>query len=135
MAAGSEWLEQKDISIHRDRDGEELNRELNIDTGKEKESYDLIIHPKAYTEKEERKAFDKAKSYLKKHMKGDNPSLNEVKGRLHFPEQIPGNQVKISWDTGDSSLIDEAGNVFNEDLKEPVIIKVNTSLHTESTEK
>lgn len=128
LAAGSEWLGAKDISIHRDRDGEELNRELNIDTGKEKESYDLIIHPKAYTEKEERKAFDKAKSYLKKHTKGDNPSLNEVKGRLHFPEQIPGNQVKISWDTGDLSLIDEAGNVFNEDLKEPVIIKVNTSL-------
>lgn len=128
LAAGAEWLGRKDIVIHRDKDGEELNQELNIDTGKEKESYDLTIHPKAYTKKEEREALQKAKSYLEKHMKGDNPSLNEVKSPLDFPGQIPGTQIKVSWDTGDLSLVDEAGNVFNGDLKNPVIIKVRASL-------
>lgn len=128
LAAGAEWLGRKDIVIHRDKGGEELNQELNIDTGKEKESYDLAIHPKAYTQKEEREAFQEAKGYLKKHMKGNNSSLNEVKSPLDFPSQIPGTQITVSWDTGDLSLIDEAGNVFNEDLKDPVIIKVSATL-------
>lgn len=128
LAAGAEWLGRKDIVIHRDKGGEELNQELNIDTGKEKEFYDLAIHPKAYTQKEEREAFQEAKGYLKKHMKGNNSSLNEVKSPLDFPSQIPETQIRVSWDTGDLSLIDEAGNVFNEDLKDPVIIKVSATL-------
>lgn len=127
-AAVSEWIGGKDIIVHRDADGEELNRELNIDAGKDKESFDLAIHPKAYSKKEEKEAFQKAASYLKKHIKGKNTSLNEVSKPLNFPAQIPETQIKVTWDTEDLSIIDDSGNVLNGELKDPVILRVTAAL-------
>ncbi|MBS7008951.1 MAG: type II secretion system F family protein [Anaerostipes sp.] len=128
LAAASELLAGQEIIIHRNAEGEEINQELSIDTGREKELYELNVQPKAYSREEEKKAFQKGAEYLKKHMKGKNSSLNEVKEALDFPNRIPGTQIKVSWETEDLSVIDEEGNVFSEGLKQPVILKTTAVL-------
>lgn len=135
LAAISGWLTGKEIVIHRDTEGEEINQELSIDSGREKELYELNVQPKAYSRKEEKEAFRAGTEYVKRHMKGKNKSLNEVRESLNFPDRIPETQIKVNWETEDLSLVDEQGNVFNEDLKSPVILKTTAALsyedHTE----
>lgn len=128
FAAVSEWMGGKEIVIQRDDGGQETEQELKIDTGDEKASFDLKVRPKAYSKKEENKAFREGASYIKKYTKGKNSSLNEVKKSLNFPKSIPGTQIKVNWQTEDLTVIDEEGNVFNEELKDPVIIKVTATL-------
>lgn len=128
LTAVSEVLTGRDIVIHRDAKGAETNRELSIDTGKEKALYEMNVQPKAYSKEEEKKAFYEGTEYLKRHMKGKNSSLNEVKETLNFPRRIPGTQIKVNWETEDPGVIDEEGNVFNEELKNPVILKTTAVL-------
>lgn len=135
FAAISDWLTGKEIIIHRNTEGQEINQELSIDTGRDKELYELNVQPKAYSRKEEKEAFRAGTEYVKRYIKGKNISLNEVRESLNFPDRIPGTQIKVNWETEDLSLVDEQGNVFNEDLKSPVILKMTAVLsygdHTE----
>lgn len=108
--------EQKGNTIQLERNGigrGEKETELFIKNKKtdKKEDYILTIQERAYTKKEWDTKKEEVFSYIEKHMKGKNTSLDEVCTDLYFPKKVLRSGMNITYKTDNRSLILEDGTV------------------------
>lgn len=129
-------LRDRKIVISREETGGEVKEEqLYIKTQKEKKTYSLKVRPKGYKKEELEDAFQKALSYLDKNLKGKNKSVSEVTKKLYMKDSIPKENIKVQWKSDDLTVVDEEGNVFVQNVKEPVIVKLTAVLTCQGEEK
>ncbi|MDD6070775.1 MAG: type II secretion system F family protein [Clostridiales bacterium] len=108
---------QKKEQIYVQREdyyGEEKEIGFLLKNGEEEEEVSLTVHPRLYTEKEQKKKMEEAFHYLDEHIKGKNKSLSYVVDSIDISldyERFPF-QEEVRPD--DYSLMDEEGNIRNE---------------------
>ncbi len=124
------WMcRDRQIVITRNERGGEVKEEsLKIKTGEGDVNYSLSVQPKGYLKKEVPQVLKKGEVYLAKHLKGENTSISNVKKALFMPEKIDGENIEVQWGSSDLTLIDEEGNVFSKNVKEPVIVWLSAVL-------
>lgn len=131
------WIcQDHQIVITRNQRGEEVKEEsLKINTDAGVENYSLAVHPKGYSKKEIPQVLKKSERYLEKHLKGQNASISNVKTALFMPGKIPGENVEVQWTSSDLTLVDEEGNVFSKNVKEPMIVWLSATLSCQGERK
>lgn len=94
--------------------GEEKQVGFVLEKEDKQEEITLTVHPRKLTKEEEKEKMKEAFSYLKKHLKGENKSLSEVKKPLDFSLDYEKYPFDIEFQPKDYSLIDGEGTVKNE---------------------
>lgn len=118
-------MQDRDIVITRNPRGDDAKEEmLEIEADGKRDSYDLTVRPRGYREEEIGEAFQRAETYLNDNIKGENESIHDVEKSLFLPEEIPGENIQIRWESEDPAVVDEEGNVFSKNVKKPVIVSL-----------
>lgn len=128
--------QDREIVITRNDRGEDAKEEsLEIKTKEGKETYQLEVRPRGYKKSEITQVLKRGKKYLEKYLKGNNKSLNEVKENLNMPEQIPGENIQLQWESDDLTIINTEGKVFLDDVKSPVIVWITARMKCQGQEE
>lgn len=106
------------------RGGGEKEEQIKFRTEQGEEVYNLRVRPRGYAEREIPQAFKRAEQYVTARLKGKNSSLNQVSDNLRMPEEIPGENMAVQWESEDPTIIDESGKVFSKNVKRPVIVLI-----------
>nr|MCR5330625.1 hypothetical protein [Lachnospiraceae bacterium] len=72
--------------------------------------------------------FEQAATKLKLAVIADNPSADEVTGRIDLVKEIAGTSIKVKFDDPDPNYIFYDGTVRSENITEPVIIYLTAEL-------
>ncbi len=134
--------------IQRPNQGEgsknvDLNVTFETDGSKEEskpidsKQVSIQVVERSYSQQEIEILFDQAYGYLKEHLSGSNPSLEEVSTNLNFLKEIPTSPVMVDWQPIDYSLIQTDGRINNQDLPpegETTSVKSVLSLQDEERE-
>lgn len=99
----------------------------SIEEEKEEQDISITISEQSLTKQEVTEMFAKAKSELEEHIKGNNPSLLEVRNKLKLSTSMEGMPLQISWDTNNFEILGSNGEINNEDLKESGAVVVLTA--------
>lgn len=59
---------------------------------------------------------------------GENTSLQEVKTNLILRESYEGYPMDFSWESSDYSILDDDGTIYQEELKEPVLVTLKMEI-------
>ena len=108
---------QKKEQIYVQREdyyGEEKEIGLLLKNGEEEEEVTLTVHPRLYTEKEQKKKMEEAFRYLDEHINGKNKSLSCVVDSIDISLDYEKFPFEEEVRPDDYSLIDEEGNIRNE---------------------
>ena len=90
---------------------------MEIDTGDHGEKNLMLkVYPVEYTDEEFGKITDAALVYAETTVKGSNPSLNEVREKLVFPEKDETGTVEFKWIPDRYDLIGSSGDIYMENL-------------------
>lgn len=91
--------------------------EVEIDTGDHGEKNLMLkVYPVEYTDEEFGKITDAALVYAETAVKGSNPSLNEVREKLVFPEKDETGTIEFKWIPDRYDLIGSSGDIYMENL-------------------
>ena len=91
--------------------------EVEIDTGDHGEKNLMLkVYPVEYTDEEFGKITDAALVYAETTVKGSNPSLNEVREKLVFPEKDETGTIEFKWIPDRYDLIGSSGDIYMENL-------------------
>lgn len=85
-----------------------------LEKGEESTEISLLVRAKQLSEEELKRKVDEAFSYLKEHMKGENPSLSEVCTDLDYSLNQEEYPFDVEFVSADVSLIDREGKVHND---------------------
>lgn len=122
----------RQIVITRNERGSGIREEtLQIRTKEGIQDYTLEVQPKGYKKSELKKAFERAGGYLENHLKGENESLSNVRKALDMPQTVPGENIQVYWSSSDPTLVDIQGNVNSENVKEPVIVRLDAEMESQ----
>ena len=94
---------------------EELNLEIE---GEENQTVVLEISPRAFSDEEIEALFSEAMVVLEKTMLGENESLNYVTEDLNLSYALEGYPFVISWQLSRYDVVDMAGKIQRDKLKE-----------------
>ena len=78
----------------------------------------LKINPKSYSKEDAVKILDETTERLEEIIKGENPSLSEVRYRLDLKRTLTEYGVSVDWMSSDFRTLGYDGEVFNTDLSE-----------------
>lgn len=111
---------------------DDLEEELNLSVPGEEESESLTVHisSRKYTGKEVQTLLKKAEKQLQEQICGENPSLDEVRTPLRFPDTFEDGQIEAEYSVIPSEMVDENGAIIGAPDKEgtPVTIEVTFRL-------
>ncbi len=118
------------VLLFTDDNDDEISGYLERNSyGKDAKVYDLVveglienpveleveIQALQYEEENAERIFDAISETLPDIIKGDNPSLSEIRSDLMLPQDLPEYGMTLSWTSSDPTLIDSDGNVKNTD--------------------
>jgi hypothetical protein len=97
-----------------------INDEKSADTKKQQEygpyNLEIPVNEQSYTKEELEQIFQKAYSYLKSIVLGDNASYDLIYGSLNFIKTVPGTSINVKWMPDNYKLIRSDGSLINEDI-------------------
>lgn len=82
----------------------------------------VTVSPRLYTEQEADEVFTRIMDSMETRIRGENPSLMEVRGNLKLPTFLEEEGVRLRWYSSDPELLDSAGNIGAEIEKEQTVI-------------
>ena len=109
--------------------------EVEINTDREGESNLLLkVYPVEYTEEQFREITDAALVYIGTVLKGDNPSLDEVSGKLTFPENDETGTISFKWIPDRFDIIGSSGDIYRDELVKnetvEITLEMSDGVHT-----
>lgn len=123
------------VITRNQRGGDEKEEQIKIRTKEGESIYNLRVRPEGYSSKEISRALQRTEEYIKMHLKGGNRSLNYVTQNLKMPEKIPGENITVQWESEDPAVVDGSGNVFSQNVKQPIIVSINARIACQGQEK
>lgn len=108
---GSQILERGDTGDSRVYD-------MKMKTGDIEQEISVTVTGRKYTEEELQILFEDVENNLEKIVLGDNPSRDEVREDLNLVTEIPGTQIRASWESDNYDVIDAGGKIREEALQE-----------------
>ncbi len=136
LVPGGQGILSEDGKILREGYGGE-NREYQVFVkGLEEEAVPLIVPVGAriYTREEAQKAFSRIMENIAEQIRGDNPSLMEVRSDLALPSQIQEAGVRLRWSVSDPEYMDTSGRICREAGQSRELI-LSVQLSAEVTEE
>ena len=109
--------------------------QLELEGEGEREEISFILEEQKLTRKEEDEVFQDFFRLLKKEMKGENPSLDQVRQPLNFAEKLDGYPFLVTYEPEDLLLIDWSGDLGEKGLKIPEGESERTGILVEATYK
>lgn len=86
------------------------------------------VDAKRFTEAEAKRVFAQLMDGMEDRIRGENPSLSEVRKSLTLPTWLSEYGVRLRWSASNPEILDSFGQVQNEDLDTPDGIGVSLSL-------
>lgn len=87
---------------------------LDAQVGEETyENIEIQVGPRVYTKEEFDQILPEFCSELEKEFLGNNPSLEEIKGKVYMPEQLKNYPFVIRWQCSDWGIINRKGEIEN----------------------
>lgn len=107
-----------DYSIERNSYGQgERSYELLVEGLNDEElPVEVRVAPREYTAKEAQEVFDEVMEQIGELIRGDNPSLDEVRHDLKLITRLDHYGISLEWESEDSRIIDTFGTVTNRQL-------------------
>lgn len=127
----------KDQRLDRPEDGAAVKNYTLLaeaDSG-EKEEITIAVGRKEYTKEQWQTAVKEAVNELSGSFLGKNKSKDAVVQKLELPERLMGRPITVEWSFRPFGYIDQDGTVHNEELEEPVEIKVQGTLRCQNWEE
>ena len=124
--ASQEGVESGILKRNR-QGGGDLGYEFLVDGLEEQEVLASVLVPEQKLSKEQLKAsLPKIMETLCREIKGENPSLLEVRSDLEFPAELPEYGLSLSWESQEPELISHLGVLSEErpDTAKEVLIRV-----------
>ena len=120
MGFSQSMKDNRVTGISRPAAGETKEVEINAYTSEDKEPYpvDIKVSSRVYTDEETAAILDKAESELEESVKGDNPDLDHVTGRLNLETSFADGLVRAEWSSSDYETVSFDGTVYNDDFDE-----------------
>lgn len=118
-------------SLGRPGYGEGSRREeltVEIEGEEDKEQIEITVQERTYTDEEKQALLDAALEELDKVLPGENPSLDEVRSDLVFPESLEQGAVKISWTTVPYGVIGDDGTIQGAENEDGVQVEIQATL-------
>lgn len=84
-----------------------------------REELSLEVEERALRQQEAQEQYEALTAYLEEQMKGENPSLREVRQNLYLPDEVEEYPFLIQWISGNTALLGNDGEVKVETLEEP----------------
>lgn len=97
--------------------GEIFQKEVRVKVSKEELTWD-----------EQKKELEKAMEFLDKNSLKNNKSAKAISTSLYFPDNIPDTGIKVTWQSSNTTILENDGTVHNEELKASTIIEVTAKL-------
>ena len=109
-----------------------VDLELIDEKSKERETYQMEVHPRELTDEEFEEAVKKAKEYIDSQMLLKNISKEKVTGNLFFPTGDETGALSISWETSSPDIINSSGKVILDASREPVVVDIFATIKDEN---
>ncbi len=90
--------------------------------------HSLEVREREFTEEEVKLLYERICLELGQIMQGENASLAEVEQNLYFPEEVSEYPFWITWESSDTSVISDEGEILRQYRKEPVNVTVTATL-------
>lgn len=88
----------------------------------------IAVSPQAYTKQEALAAFEQVMETMEERIRGDNPSLMEVRSPLSLPSSLNEEGIRLRWHSSDNDTINFMGELKREvDTEKQVILTVELS--------
>lgn len=104
--------------IERGNTGEDATQELHVRAGAVEEDVEVRISGRTYTDEELDEAFARAEEDLQEYILEENSGPDEVRSPLDLITEIPGTEIRVSWEMDRYDVIDLQGNIIAEELTE-----------------
>jgi tight adherence protein C len=129
VVSGCIWFTDNRKSLEKDEKGEVIlqrndhgegdkKESLNFQTDGINETIEITVEEKEYDEEQLKKVFEQAQKKLETYILGENESLSEVRSDLNLITEIPENNIKVSWELDDYSIMDVQGNLKAENVSD-----------------
>ena len=92
--------------------------EITVDGKKQKDSVEIEVSERQYTEAELKDLFKQAIPVLEKAMLGENKSMDEVREDLELLESISGMPIIIKWEIDRYDVVNYLGQINQENVAE-----------------
>lgn len=129
------WLgrkgEEKVTELVRPEAGkrkQEVELEVRIGESGENWNWKGAVAARIYSAAELEERIRAAGEYLKEHLPREGESLNQVISGLNLIEEVPSEDVRVSWSWEERELLDRKGNVQKEQLFQKTIVLLRAEL-------
>lgn len=94
----------------------------------ETELLSITVQEQKFTKQQIQSYLTEAKTYLEQNIKGENPSLDEVREKLYFPVILEEGAVKVSWMTFPYGMIGDDGTITGNPEETGSLIELQATL-------
>ncbi len=132
--AGDEEVENQ--TLLRPSYGEgDRTEELTVKAGNEELGpLQVTVQSRKYTDDEKRKLLAEAEEELERVLPGKNPSLDQVRESLVFPDTLADGAVQASWTVSPYGILDEEGNPGEITEEDGVLVEIQAALTCQGEE-
>lgn len=111
---------------------EELTARLEGE--RETELLSVTVQEQKYTDRQVQEYLERARNSLEQDIRGENPSLDEVREKLNFPLSLEEGAVAVSWVTFPYGMIGDDGSITGEPDPEGSVTEIQATLTCQGKE-
>ena len=101
----------------------------------EPQKIEIPVSKRVYSKDEAKEAIKKGMDEILATLPGENTSLQNITTNLNPTNEISDLGISVSWDFGDTDIVDILGNVHNENLSEDLDLDIVVTLSYETYEE
>lgn len=101
----------------------------------EPQKIEIPVSKRVYSKDEAKEAIKKGMDEILATLPGENTSLQNITTNLNLTNEISDLGISVSWDFGDTDIVDILGNVHNENLSEDLDLDIVVTLSYETYEE
>lgn len=131
LAVGREEQATSGMNLSRPSYGEgdrETELEVFVEGEEEGALLPIQISEREYTAEEIQRIFQKITAELEQKIKGENPSLEEVRSALTLPTSLYEGTVAVEWVISPADLLDSSGAMIREVKEEGEVVELRALL-------
>lgn len=107
---------------------------VRIEGEAETECVTVKVQGQRYTGEQVEMYLDRGRQILEQEITGENPSLDQIRTNLYFPDTLENGAVTVSWLTYPYGMIDEQGIIVGEPEEQGSLVEIQAVLTCQGQE-
>lgn len=129
VTAGQERMIENQALVRPGYGEGDRNEELTVRVGEEQEqTLEITVQERKYTEQEQDDLLDQAAAELETVIQGSNPSMDEVRQKLVFPEFLQDGAVHAEWITNPYGVLGDDGSIIGAENDDGTLVEIQGTL-------